>query len=272
MVKLAVVIVTYKKQLRSTSIYPVLERMFENQIPVICYDNSPESQRVNIDNPFFVYYHDSRNKGIAAAYNYAAEKAVHRFNCDGLLLLDHDSKIDFNFIAAIRQEKFEDDIVAVVPRAFSNERQISPLAADQYIDHKAHTLMPGIYSTPVMSINSGSMIDLKFIKEIGGFNEEFPLDFLDHWLFYMVNHFCKKVKVLPLSFQHDLSVLDYTHVSHVRFDSILSSESLFYRKYRQDLLKRHQKQLLLRSIKLFLTVSDKYFAKKAWQEFKKKHN
>ena len=41
----------------------------------------------------------------------------------------------------------------------------------------------GVQNKAVMAINSGSLIKVSFLTEIGGFNGQFPLDYLDHWLF-----------------------------------------------------------------------------------------
>ncbi|WP_261806919.1 glycosyl transferase family 2 [Lapidilactobacillus luobeiensis] len=268
MAKIAIVIVMYKKKIQDTTIFPFLNQVFGMGIPVICYDNSPKEKRPQISNALFEYHHDPTNPGIAVAYNYASDVAATKFGRDALLLLDHDSKIDLDFITAMSKEVFETDVVAVVPRAFSDTRQLSPLAGNKYIDRDSIPLGPGVYKEPVMAINSGSLISLDFIKKIGGFDLEFPLDFLDHWLFFMIGRAQKAVKVLSLTFQHDLSVLNYKKMSHGRFDSILAGEVLYYTKYRTKFLARYKRQLLKRAIKLFLTVSDKYYCKRSLTEYR----
>lgn len=64
----------------------------------------------------------------------------------------------------------------------------------------------------------------------------------------------KMVEILPVRLEHDLSVLDYEKVTSNRYRSILQAENRFYHEYDQRHLSSHRQQLLLRTVKQFLTV------------------
>jgi hypothetical protein len=111
-----------------------------------------------------------------------------------------------------------------------------------------------------MAINSGAVIRVAFLKEIGGFNEEFPLDYLDHWLFYEIYAKNYKTFVLDIYLHHDLSVMDYNSISLTRYKSILHSEFTFYKKYKRELFPEYRKQLFKRLLKQIITVKNKKIA------------
>ena len=262
-----IVVVLYKKRITELSIYPFLTRILGEGIPVICYDNSPSAQAVTIQDSRFEYIHDSKNLGLSRAYNYALAQFKQR-RLDGILLLDHDTELSFDYLQQLKRKSFGKDIGAIVPRAFVGEKQISPLNAKNYIDGASRALSSGLFREHIMAINSGSLINITALNKLGGFNDEFPLDFLDHWLFYELNRMGYSVEVTHEIIQHDLSVLNYAKLSHKRFDSILNSESLYYMEYQTNLLKRHRQQLLRRMFKLLLTVRDQYFWLRCWREYR----
>ena len=111
-----------------------------------------------------------------------------------------------------------------------------------------------------MAINSGALIRVEFLNIIGGFNEDFPLDYLDHWLFHEIYENGYKVRLLDLTLEHELSVMDYSRVSLARYQSILESEIKFFKNYQQDLYKAYRIQLAKRFLKQVLTVKNKKIA------------
>ena len=78
----------------------------------------------------------------------------------------------------------------------SENEMVSPVFANILRPLKSEKPESGIQHTPVMAINSGAFIRVSFLDEIGGFNNQFPLDFLDHWLFHEIYANGKKVWVL----------------------------------------------------------------------------
>ncbi|MFD1466120.1 glycosyltransferase [Lapidilactobacillus mulanensis] len=266
--KFIIVAVLYNKKITDLPYYSLFDQLFQRDISIICYDNSPFAQSVSIVESHFHYYHDEKNSGIAAAYNYAL-KMANKNHVAALLLLDHDTQLTLELVDMYLATVLDDKLVAAVPRVVSNGEQISPVDASQYINHSSKAIDPGIYSNPLMAINSGSLISVAFLNELGGFNQSFPLDFLDHWLFYEISQHGKKVLILDTSLDHDLSVQNYQNVSHTRYNSIIDSETKYYSNYRTDLLQAHKIQLLKRTMKQFVKESDRFFWKRTIREFKK---
>lgn len=264
--KIMAVVVLYEKKISELPFYSLITQLLDDGIGIVCYDNSQQAQSVPFDHPLFKYQHDSRNLGIASAYNYAFNKAL-TDSCEGILLLDHDSEFSMDFIQSLQSSEFTEQVAIIAPTVFAGQKQISPVAADNYINHSFQALKPGIYSTPSMGINSGSLVSCSFLQKLGGFNEKFSLDFLDHWLFFELYRLGYQLQVIDFHFDHDLSVLDYSNVSHHRYESILAAENLYYSEYQTRFLNSHKLQLLKRTLKLFVKEKDRFFWKKTLATF-----
>jgi len=232
----------------------------------IIYDNTMEKQNISQEyqGDSFSYVHDPRNLGIGAAYNYAWEKSRKNGN-EWLLLLDQDTTLKEEYLSQIfRKDKqhFNPDIVAIVPQILSNGILVSPLPSNKISRKKATEKMldEGVPSYPLTAINSGAMIKVNFLTKIGGFNKEFPLDYLDHWLFHKIQSLGYNTYVISSVLEHELSVTNYDNVSLERYKSILNSELLFYSKYKKEMYKEFKKHLIPRFIKQLLLFRNKRIA------------
>ncbi|WP_042462520.1 glycosyltransferase [Neobacillus dielmonensis] len=267
--KITMVVVLYKQKLDESKTFQSLEKhLFTNnmdcsELELIIYDNSPEKQNLvpSLSRGIHIsYIHDPRNLGIATAYNSAWSRAKEN-GSQWLLLLDHDTELTDKYIQQILDiPAFPKEVAAVVPKIISENVMISPVFS--------HTLRPlaekrpeaGIQNEPVMAINSGALVSVDFLNSIGGFNESFPLDYLDHWLFYKIYEQGFKVWLWEISLNHELSVMDYSRVSLKRYQSILESEINFYKNFKKDLYPFYRKQLVKRLIKQVLLVKNKKIA------------
>ncbi|MFY1068468.1 glycosyl transferase family 2 [Enterococcus sp. AD013-P3] len=265
--RLFIVVVLYRQRWRESPLLPVLEDFCQKgQGSLLLYDNSPLPQT----DPFFAtrgvhYIHDKKNAGLAVAYNKAIELAGSKH--DRLLLLDQDTQLTAAYLAEVRLWPFDESVPVIVPRLFADKRQLSPLLASGYIGRNTLPATPGEHREPVMAVNSGCGISLEYLRGIGGFNEAFPLDFLDHWFFFRLSEEKKGVQVSQEKMAHALSVLNYQNITATRYQSILAGESLFYAKYDRANRRRHHRQLLLRTIKQFIQVKDRQIWKMTWQEY-----
>ncbi len=241
----------------------------EKKIQLVVYDNSPVKQLEPLleqDKDDISYYHDPSNPGLATAYNYALNHAQQ--NIRYFVTLDHDSQLTATYFDTLLTIDWTDELVAAVPLVYAGSNQISPVFADRYINRQVEKVdRSQLSQRRIMAINSGAVFSIKFLKEIGGFNLDFPLDFLDHWLFWTIYQFKKTVFILPEKMEHDLSVLDYQKVSVTRYQSILKAEKTFYQNYDKEMLPRHRKQLLLRTVKQFLTVRNRKIWRLTLQSF-----
>lgn len=267
--KLTLVIVLYKQRPEESKTFLTLkqtllslDKELEN-IDVIIYDNSPEKQEFNplsLKGLHTSYIHDPRNLGIVPAYNYAWTAAKEN-GSQWLLLLDHDTELTELYIRGILNlPEMGLEVAAVVPKIISENTMISPVYSDSLRPLKEERPKEGLQEKPVMAINSGALIRLEFLNEIGGFNLDFPLDYLDHWLFYEIYAKGYSVWLLDVTLEHELSVMDYSRVSLARYQSILNSEVSFYQNYKNDLFPSYRKQLVKRFLKQALTVKNKKIA------------
>ncbi|EMF0505375.1 glycosyltransferase [Enterococcus hirae] len=267
--KIVVVIVLYQQRFsQSPSFDLLMKAVKEKKIQLVVYDNSPVKQLEPLleQDKDISYYHDPSNPGLATAYNYALNHAQQ--NIRYFVTLDHDSQLTATYFDTLLTIDWTDELVAAVPLVYAGSNQISPVFADRYINRQVEKVdRSQLSQRRIMAINSGAVFSIKFLKEIGGFNLDFPLDFLDHWLFLTIYQFKKTVFILPEKMEHDLSVLDYQKVSVTRYQSILKAEKTFYQNYDKEMLPRHRKQLLLRTVKQFLTVRNRKIWRLTLQSF-----
>jgi GT2 family glycosyltransferase len=267
--KLTIVAVLYKQKIEESKTFQTLNQAFVNlpnmsaETELVIYDNSPDSQNYTVEEKLWgkvQYIHDNRNLGLATAYNYAFQAAKEN-GSRWLLLLDHDTELTEEYVNQIGSNLDVDSIIAaVVPRVFSEKTMISPVVADALRPLKTGKLKAGLQEKPTMAINSGSLIRVSFLEEIGGFNKHFPLDYLDHWLFHEIYAKGYKVLVLEASLDHELSVLDYSRVSLERYQSILDTEIYYFKNYKKDLLPAYRIQLMKRLLKQIVVVKNKNIA------------
>lgn len=218
-------------------------------------DHSKQAQQLPSGCPI-TYLHRPDNPGLAAAYNIALQMMG---EATWLIILDHDTTITEEYLQEINQKisRVPTDCVALAARIYENQRQISPIAADQYINRHFKALSTGVYSQKVMAINSGTVVKKSFLEKLGGFNLQFPLDFLDHWLFFEIFQQQKLVCVLESKLQHELSVMHYESMTTKRYQSILQAENNYYQNYETQQLDNHRKQLLKRTLKQWVKVKNR---------------
>jgi GT2 family glycosyltransferase len=237
-------------------------------LKLLVYDNSPRPQTLNLSLSFeHRYVHDSLNGGLAAAYNCALDSDPGG-ESQWLLLLDQDSTLPDDFLEevfkALNLIGMDEGVAAVVPKILQRDRPISPALVKGGRVRPLKAPPAGISRENLTAINSGALGRKTFLAEIGGFNRQFRLDYLDHWLFSEIGRRGKKVYVTGAVVVHDLSVGNEGPVSAGRYLSILRSETLFYREYAGpgnfpchlgNLVWRSTRQLLKGRWKLFLATA-----------------
>ena len=267
--KTTIIIVVYKAKLEDSKTYKSLLSVLNNEpaltkeLSIVIYDNSPEIQQVptNTLDCNIIYKHDPRNLGLATAYNFAYQLGIEN-KSDWLLLLDHDTTLNKQYLDNILNlsDINRNEIAAVVPIIVCNNIVVSPVKSDTLLPLKEERPAPGLQSDPMMAINSGALINLEFINKIGGFNMEFPLDYLDHWLFHKIYETGYKALVLDVTLQHELSVMDFNSISYTRYQSILDSEVKFYKNYKSEFFPAYKKLMVKRLIKQILVGKNKKIA------------
>lgn len=257
---------SFEKSNTIVSLNKSLERM-NLRLALLVYDNGPEKQSnkesFEYGNLDIVYKHDPENSGISKAYNEGVEFASGR-RADWILLLDQDTVFNSNFFESYIEttaKSIAHDIVCIIPKVLSINDSILFSPSKIFpggITRPLKRIKPGIIVEPITSINAGTFISTQFVKSIGGFNNAFPLDMLDHWYFREINNKKKKVLLLDTYIHHDLSVISFfDKVSISRYDSILLSEREFFKDHFVDLIV-YKLRLVIRFIKQLLAGEKEY--------------
>lgn len=107
------------------------------------------------------------NKGIAYAFNLAAEKSITQ-GVQWLLTMDQDSKFEDSYF-----ERFIEDFRTI------DKTNVGIFAPFNGIYRYEHELKKGIIETNRV-ISSGNLINLDAYSTVGGFDEKLFIDFVDH--------------------------------------------------------------------------------------------
>ena len=226
---------------------------------ILIFDNSVSSTIPEGLDKRFVYYHSKTNVGLAKAYNYALSQSVD--DTEWLVTMDQDTLITADYLTElVKYHDISSDIVLLAPLVKDQNQQISPVFGDSLRPlHKDLPKKNQLYSQMVMVINSGATIRVSFMRKIGGYNLDFPLDYLDHWLCWKVFKEQKKIFILNVTLQHELSVLNYADQMNIsRYKSIMHAEAIYYSSYAGDLFIAYRKQLFFRGCKQILTGKFNY--------------
>ena len=199
-----------------------------------------------------LYVHDNTNENIylAKAYNEGLRHAKAN-GYSWLVLLDADTQVTEQYLKAV-QETVE---------SHQPESAYCPVL----IGEKGQQLSPKkVYGIPV-AFNSGLLLPVAVIDNLGGFNEAYPLDYLDYWLCYQLQQRQIPLRTLPVQLTHTLSLQDYSHMPAWRYASLLEAEKRFAqetghtRAYRWRLLGRWLKW----------TITGHPYARETYQTWRK---
>ena len=238
---LAAVIVLYGQRFSETSAdSSLLKAATEELRHIFVYDNSPTidnegSEELSALGITMHYLHDPSNGGLVPAYNWACEKAGDA-GCEWILLLDQHATLPGNYLRLFCQSLhlLPQDVVAATSYICSGARRLSP----QWV-YKGIALpwpiKPGLVGPQrreLVSINSGTFVNISHIRNRGGWDRRYKLDAVDFWFFADVYRSGNRVALLPCEIQHALSVANLSQVDVQRFENIVGAESAFYRHMR----------------------------------------
>jgi GT2 family glycosyltransferase len=246
---------------------------------IIIYDNSPDrhSSEVAVNVPV-TYRHDSTNPGLATAYNFSLALAEDR-QSEWLLLLDQDTSPTLSFISELitcaNKLRTEQSVASIVPKLLIGEKIYSPAA--HFIDqirrqyrrsnHAVGNDIVGVRQERLSAYNSGAMLRVSALRAIGGFPEDFWLDFLDHATFHALSVYGYSMYVMQSEIRHDASQLKIRDVPIWRQRNLLFAQILFV-KHAGNFIDRwlYRIFLLRYSGSLWIRYPDKRLWKEvAWQ-------
>jgi GT2 family glycosyltransferase len=234
-------------------------------ISLILYDNSPQPNEVP-QSPALTtqYIHDAGNAGLAGAYN--AGLAIAK--ADGstwLLLLDQDTRLSHEYLAelleAVESVQSEAQIGAIVPKLWAGLRLYSPSAPylrqiRRQFSNKHDTVeehVTGLVAYPLMAYNSGAVIRVSALENIGGFPEDFWLDYLDHAVFEQLHQQGYRVWVMRTILQQNLSHMDLNSVPMWRHWSVLSAQTRYVLRFGNTVDRLFFRWWLLKTSRHYLT-------------------
>lgn len=266
-----IVIVLYKSNLEtSITIKTISESLGVNStMNIFVYDNSPNRQYLNenfkYQNFNVQYVHDSQNLGLSKAYNSALELAK-KNKKSWLLLLDQDTYFTKKYldkISVLDEKSLNIDTVAIIPKVnnLKNNQVISP--GKMFLGGICRPLIieEGIINSKITGINSGTLLRIKYLNEINGFNENYTLDMLDHWYFKKIFDDKRNIFLLDTTIKQNLSVIENfeENVSFARYKQMLEAENLYMKAENLSSYFVFKLRLILRVFKQLKFKNEEYY-------------
>jgi glycosyltransferase involved in cell wall biosynthesis len=201
---------------------------------VLLWDNSPDLE-TKYDLPDGVcYFADRSNSGLAKAYNTTLRWASER-GSDWLLTLDQDTTVPEDFFVAMARAAADSSryagVGAIVPQIASEGKQLSPnrfqFGAVPRWYPEGYVGVPG---EPVFAFNSGAMLKVAALEQVGGYDPRFWLDDSDAMIFSRLHEHGKRVYIAgDIQVQHEFSLKDMQRrMSPARYRNALIAETAFW--------------------------------------------
>lgn len=242
-VRILAVIVLYKQRANQSTAFQSLQLAINSlsdthaDIKILLYDNTP-----NPDAPAglpqkVIYEAAERNDGIAGAYNFALRQAV-REGFTWMLTLDQDTQLPPEFLVRMHPmaERLSDvhEVGAIVPHLAHAGRQLSPVRIRPWGVEYLPRESAGFVRGEIHAFNSGSLFRVRALRQIGGFDPYFWLDYQDANIFRQLHQCGRRVYIAEnLQVEHDLSLLSAGESMGVeRFRNFLQAESAYCDLYR----------------------------------------
>ena len=240
--QILVVVVLYKIQLAESQTIQGLLQAFScypelhDSLSVLIWDNSPTPLKDLEVLSSFTYQHSQENLGVSGAYNRAL-KIAETMSCQWLLLLDQDTAIPADFLPQMLKlgSRFltKPEFAAVVPFLMDGDRPLSPLSVLFKRFRPLDRPCEGVYPGQVSAANSGTLMRVDALRQIGGFNEDFWLDFSDVVVFHLLHQHGKQVQIAgDLLLKHKNSAIDFNNLmSPERYSSYIAAEGAYWDTY-----------------------------------------
>ncbi len=177
--------------------YEVIENIntYLNQVDLLYVIDNSENVNCEIVNKIkyldkVKYISFNKNLGIAKALNIAAETAIEN-GYHYLLTMDQDSKAPLNLVSAC----------VSIFEGSNNVGLVTPLHAHKYGTH----IKPiGKTEKVTIAMTSGNLISLDAYKKVGGFDEDYFLDYIDiEYCFKLHLHHYDVIRINDLVLAHN---------------------------------------------------------------------
>jgi GT2 family glycosyltransferase len=238
------VVVLYGVRGQNTETFRTLEAANANRsggeadVSILLYDNTPGGTTADFELPRCVrYYAAGENRGVAGAYNYALRMAEQE-GCSWLLTLDQDTSLPLDFLMRMREIAQRlcgvNEVGAIVPHLVNAGRVLSPVRIRPWGVSYLPLDAAGFAKGEIHAFNSGSLFRVSALKQIGGFDGRFWLDYQDASVYRRLHQCGKQVYIAEgVNVQHDLSLIsEQKAVAPERFRNFLAAESAYTDLYR----------------------------------------
>lgn len=271
--RILVIVVLYKMPLTESQTIQGLLQAFasypelHDSLSVLIWDNSPTPLKDAEPLSAFTYKHSQENLGLSGAYN-RAMKIAEAMGCQWLLQLDQDTAIPAEFLPQMLKLgcRFlnRPEIAAIVPFLVDGDRILSPFKVLFKKRTPLDKPFEGVYPGEVSAANSGTLMRIDALEQIGGFNEDFWLDFSDVVVFHLLHLHGKRIYIAgDLLLKHKIAVLDFKKsMSPERYLSFIAAEGAFWDTYGTVTERAfHTLRLLERAIRQKRRFNDSTYAK-----------
>lgn len=249
------ILVLYKTKLKESITFASLNKLLHNDIlqkQLFIYNNSP---KIPITSECGIIQIASRNEMLVGAYNAGLQYAQDN-HFQWIILLDQDTEITAAYIDAVNA--FINDpknAIAAVPTIQNNNRILSPFWYNPNKGPFANKSHQPKHNECLTAFNSGVILQVEFLLNIGGFNTQYPLDYLDYWYFHEIYLLKQEVTILGTTLTHSLSVLNYRdYMTKARYKSLLAGEKRFATQLGKQALCYYRFRLLGRCVKLCIKM------------------
>lgn len=240
MPRILIVVVRYRTPLDQSSVMQSLAQAFsadpslEQSFTTLVWDNSPDP----LTNPVaafpFEYRHTGENLGVSGAYNRAMELAEQRGDT-WLLLLDQDTTLPSGLLEAMHTyaARLEGDrhVAAVAPSILMHQTLVSPKVTAKWSGARDFPAgFSGATSQEVVLVNTGLLLRVAALRQMGGFSEDFWLDFSDRYLCHMLakHHFSVWI-ASELRLAHHISLMAGPGgMSELRYANLVAAEDAYF--------------------------------------------
>ncbi len=203
-------------------------------VRVMLWDNSPSSDASHKLPEGVHYFADESNSGLATAYNQALAWAVEQ-GSTWLLTLDQDTAVPLDFFVKMAAAACESSryagIGAIVPQIAAGGKQLSPNRFQfGAIPRWYRAGYVGVPAERVFAFNSGALLSIAALKQIGGYDLRFWLDHSDAMIFSKLHEHGKRIYVAgDIQLVHEFSMKDMQRrMSPERYRNALMAETAFW--------------------------------------------
>jgi GT2 family glycosyltransferase len=189
--------------------------------------------------------------------------------CPWLLLLDQDTSVPEGFLERMLEYSIElqDEtrVATIVPFVRSHGKLVSPRQFGGIIrNQQIPKSVTGLFKEDAYATNSGTLMRVSALREVGGYSEEFWLDLSDAYVFQTLHRNGKWMYIAgDLELPHSIEALDFNKgMSPERYRNFLAAENAYLGIYRSNFVNLFQTIWLLgRAVRQYHRYKNKEFAK-----------